>query len=85
MLTGGGSGGGVLLADQGHEVGEVVVVGVGVVTVGGGGGLVVGVGAGSSVVMATPASVLVGAVMAPPQAVVVHLPVIGTRGQMLWW
>ena len=84
MLPGGGSGGGVLLADQGHEVGEVVVVGVGVVTVGGG-GLVVGVGAGSSVVMATPASVLVGAVMAPPQAVVVHLPVIGTRGQMLWW
>ena len=84
MLPGGGSGGGVLLADQGHEVGEVVVVGVGVVTVGG--GLVVGVGAaGSSVVMATPASVLVGAVMAPPQAVVVHLPVIGTRGQMLWW
>ena len=83
MLTGGGSGGGVLLADQGHEVGEVVVVGVGVVTVGG--GLVVGVGAGSSVVMAPPASVLVGAVMAPPQAVVVHLPVIGTRGQMLWW
>ena len=84
MLPGGGSGGGVLLADQGHEVGEVVVVGVGVVTIG---GLVVGVGAaGSSVVMATPASsVLVGAVMAPPQAVVVHLTVIGTRGQMLWW
>ena len=83
MLPGGGSGGGVLLADQGHEVGEVVVVGVGVVTV----GLVVGVGAGgSSVVMATPApSVLVGAVMASPQAVVVHLTVVGTRGQMLWW